>query len=1001
MMHRSHTPRFTTLHVLVSTQAVSLRSIAHIRVVAALAVMLAIVAPAALAQVARPQFGAADLAASRVGTIASSSGGRVVAGALYVSLRAPGGLTEAIAIARRAGLDPITASALGFYRPLSEKRDGARLQSLEPQRRARIEEMARALARVVELHYDGGMHPEVAARMMMASAAVEYAEPVPAGSVESSSFIPNDSLIGQEQHLERIKAYEAWDLWKGDSNTVIGIVDAGIDNTHEDLAPNIRENPGEEGLDSLSRDKRTNGVDDDENGVIDDWRGANLNAPGDGSPHGDTRNVQHGTAVAGSAAAATNNRIGIAGVAFQCQFFPVKTMPVNGNALTKSYAGIEYCAREGMNVVNCSFGDRDFSRTQQTFVTYLIELYDIAIVAAGGNDPMYGQRYPAGFRGVMGVGALDANDVLATNFGEQIDVSAPVGATTVDNNRYTAGLVATSFSSPVAAGVVALARSRWPSLDAQQALAHVRLTSDTIAADGERYRLTGYGRVNALRAVSVDPMSRPAIVVDTLWLDDSTGAPREIFTIGERGEIRLRLHNLLGAARNVRARIVDYRDSDGSVLIDSAWHDVGELGTGAEATVSLGWPFRLDRPDTNRLNLRIEISADDGYRDYDFAAPFVYLDRPSIAVYSTGELALSVSSRGNIGYADYPENGYGIGVLYDNESFLFEGGFMAAIDGPRVVSNVRGADGSYQDRDFVALELPSDANRQTLTLSDAGAPEESEIGLELRVRTIVHLDVPNAFAMHVRARNTNGAPIDSLRLGMFADWDLAGDGDGQTIVTRDDASALVPLYAVISGSGFVVASGAVARDRAPIHYAIENGGALNLYAGFDRQKKWRTLSNGVAAREAGPADVSLVSGRVLTGLELDDEDTVLFVVGIGRTESEAVAGMQAIAIGEPSGIVTNERNDGRGTERVDENLLGAVRPNPASLIVRISVDLRAGGSLGLYDAMGGLVADLTGHIPDDGSGEVAIDATALPAGVYVVRATDARGSTMRRVSIVR
>ena len=958
--------------------------------------------------------GAADLAATRSGIVASSNGGHVVARALYVALR-PNGVhgsaagtssspatritaDAVLAMARRAGLEPVVATPLGFLSPTSDKRSTSALLALPSPRRARVELLAGELARTVELQYASDLHPEEAARRLMSIAGVEHAEPVPAVLTEgAASFIPNDSLIGMMQNLERIKAYEAWDVWPGDSSTVIGIVDAGIDNTHEDLVPNIRENAGEEGLDAQSRDKRTNGVDDDDNGVIDDWRGANLNAPGDGSTPGDTRAVQHGTAVAGAAAAAVNNRIGIAGVAYRCQFFPVKTMSISGGALTKAYAGIEYCARAGMKVVNCSFGDRGFSRTQQSFISYLIELYDVAIVAAGGNDPQYGQRYPAGYNGVMGVGALDAEDFLATNFGEQVDVSAPVGAMTVDNNGYAPGLVATSFSSPVAAGVVALARSRWPALDARQALAHVRLTSDTIAADGERYRLTGYGRVNALRAVSVDPMSRPGIVVDTLWLDDSTGSPRETFTVGERGQIRVRLRNLLGAAGNVRVRLVDYRDADAGVTIDSSWHDAGSIASGATATVALGYPFRLDRPDTNRLNLRVEIAADGGYSDYDFAAPFVYLDRPSIAIYSTGLLAVSISSRGNIGYADYPENSYGVGVTYDNESFLFEGGFMAAESAQRLVSNVRGADGESQDVDFTTVELPTAENNQTLTITDAGASEAAEIGLELRIRTLVSMDIPNAFAMQVRARNVNATPIDSLRLAMFADWDLAGQGDDQTIATREDATAIVPLYGLVSGAGYVVASGAVARGRAPIHYAIENDGDLNLYVGFNREKKWHTLSNGIGERDAGPTDVSLVTGRVLAGLERDEEDTVLFVVGIGQSETEAVAGMQAIAAGAPGGAY----DDADALGPMLGAMLGASRPNPATLHARVSVDLRRGATLGLFDAMGRRVADLTASIPPDGSGDVAIDVSALEPGVYVLRAADARGSVGHPLVIVR
>lgn len=937
--------------------------------------------------------GAADAAARNVGTVASRSGGRLISHALYVSLRTGGRtLDDAIAIARRAGLDPMEATPLSFVRNESEKSRRASLQSLPRERRDRVASLLDKLARVVELRYAADVHPEEAARRLMGIASIDYAEPVPASIVESPGFIPNDPLITDQQHLERIKAYEAWDVWPGDSNTVIGIVDAGIDNTHEDLAPNIKENRGEEGLDATGKDKRTNRFDDDGNGVIDDWRGANMNAPADGSTPGDTRASQHGTAVAGAAAAATNNGIGIAGVANRCQMFPVKTMPIPSGPLTMSYAGMEYCAMSGFSVVNCSFGDRDFSRTKQTFITMLIDRYDIAIVAAGGNDLLYDMRYPAGYRGVFGVGALNEGDGLSTTYGEQIDVTAPVGMMTGEANTYVPGLIATSFSSPVAAGVVALARSKWPELSAVQALAHVRLTSDTLPAVGDMYRLTGYGRVNALRAVSVDPLTHPGIIVDTMWLTDPLGAPRETFTLGERGTIRLRLHNLLGPAQNVRVRIVDYRDADDAVTIDSSWHDAGSISTDGVLSIAAGFPFELVRVDTNRLKLRVEITADGGYADYDFASSFVYLDRPSIAVYVTSQIALSVSSRGNIGYADYPENGYGIGVMYDNQSFLFEGGFLAASAPTRVVNNVRGASASYQDRDFAAIGLPADSNAHTLTLVDALAGEANEIGLELRVQTIVNEDVPNAFATRVRARNIGGALLDSLRVGMFADWDLAGEGDAQAIVTRDEPASRVPLYAVVSGRGYFVATGTVMQDRAAIHYAIDNAGTLNLYQNFNQAKKWHTLSNGVGSRTVGPTDVSIVTGRVLTGLERDDEDTLVFVVGIGKTESEAVTGMQAIAGGTASAISFDASH---------ARLIDYIRPNPVLTRAIIDVDLRGDARIALYDALGGLVVDLTDRIPDGGAGSIALDVRGLAAGIYIVRASDERGSMSKSIAIVR
>ena len=211
------------------------------------------------------------------------------------------------------------------------------------------------------------------------------------------------------------------------------------------------------------------------------------------------------------------------------------------------------------------------------------------------------------------------------------------------------------------------------------------------------------------------------------------------------------------------------------------------------------------------------------------------------------------------------------------------------------------------------------------------------------------------------------------------------------LVVEDEPRIAADVTSALTGAGYVVTTGAVAPGHEPILYAIANNGPLNLYAGYARDKKWLTVSTGIGARTAGPADVSVVTGRVLTGLDRDEEDSVLFVVGIGSTESEAVAAMQELAAGDPTGVVTDERTAAA--------MLGALAPNPATLVARVAIDLRAGGSLALYDALGRLVADLTDRLPAGGAGMVTIDAAGLAPGVYVLRASDGRGSVSRRLVV--
>ena len=142
---------------------------------------------------------------------------------------------------------------------------------------------------------------------------------------------------------------------------------------HEDLAPNIALNQGENGTDSKGRSKKTNGIDDDNNGVIDDFYGANFTAQMDTTVNGNTKGQNHGTVVAGLAAARTNNAIGVAGLGYNSKFVPVKTSRKEGGFILFGYEGITYCARRGCKIINCSWGGPGYSEALQLSLIHISE----------------------------------------------------------------------------------------------------------------------------------------------------------------------------------------------------------------------------------------------------------------------------------------------------------------------------------------------------------------------------------------------------------------------------------------------------------------------------------------------------------------------------------------------------------------------------------------------------------------------------------------------------
>ncbi|MBL9134505.1 MAG: S8 family serine peptidase, partial [Verrucomicrobiales bacterium] len=172
------------------------------------------------------------------------------------------------------------------------------------------------------------------------------------------TFVPNEPLFHQLQHLRNtgqqgaiagadVGAVDAWDSTRGTNKVVIAILDDGVDLAHPDLK--IRLNPGESG-----GGKETNGVDDDSNGFIDDYRGWDF-ANADNNPEAAGANG-HGTACAGIAAATLNNGSGIAGLAGECTILPVKILDDTGDLTTDANIGAAFSfAALQSHVISCSW----------------------------------------------------------------------------------------------------------------------------------------------------------------------------------------------------------------------------------------------------------------------------------------------------------------------------------------------------------------------------------------------------------------------------------------------------------------------------------------------------------------------------------------------------------------------------------------------------------------------------------------------------------------------
>lgn len=293
---------------------------------------------------------------------------------------------------------------------------------------------------------------------------------------------PNDPLFGEEWHMERVRALEAWSITKGNPDLVVAVVDTGVDYNHPDL-----------------KDRTI--------------KGADYTGESDGSDPIDS--FGHGTHVAGIINAAANNGIGVAGIAPNVKVLAVKVLNAKGGGGLFAIAkGIHYSVKQGAKIVNLSLGGPAMQDLISTSVGFWASRQGALLMAAAGNS--------AGAVGTpariddyyMAVGATDEGDGLAkfSCFGKELSVTSPgtkIMATTptykVPMNDYGypmnyAALQGTSMATPLAAGIAALVWSKHPEWSAKQVRAQLERTSVDLGDKGKDNRF-GFGRVDAFAAL--------------------------------------------------------------------------------------------------------------------------------------------------------------------------------------------------------------------------------------------------------------------------------------------------------------------------------------------------------------------------------------------------------------------------------------------------------------------------------------------------------------------
>lgn len=345
----------------------------------------------------------------------------------------------------------------------------------------------------------------------------------------TSNQKPNDPLFNKKGSwkqtyddqwaLKRIGFTQLSDWEKEGSPIIVAVIDTGLDRSHPELQGSLWINEDE---------VPGNGKDDDKNGFADDIYGWNfLNNSNDITDYNG-----HGTLVAGVIAASVNNGIGIAGINPHARIMPVKVLDFTGKGGSINLMnGIFYAVNNGARVINISIGGKTLSSAEKEAIDYAHQKGVLVVVASGNGGVDLVDCSPAGLENVIAVSATETNDKVTefSNWGQAIDIAAPgvdvlslrakntdaillltgikdyiPGSAIVgkDKNYYRAS--GTSFSAPLVAGAASLILSKNLHLTGRQVRQMILNSADDIYYPGWD-QVSGYGRLNAKKALNADP----------------------------------------------------------------------------------------------------------------------------------------------------------------------------------------------------------------------------------------------------------------------------------------------------------------------------------------------------------------------------------------------------------------------------------------------------------------------------------------------------------------
>ncbi len=862
------------------------------------------------------------------------------------------------------------------------------------------------LNRVYEISFNNNMDVKLLCAKLSKYEGVEIAEPY---YLSEAVYTPNDPTYPQQYALSKINAAAAWDITKGSKNVIIAIIDTGVDWDHPDLAANIWVNLNE---------IPNNGIDDDTNGMIDDIRGwdfGGLTGIPDNDPMEDR--PDHGTLVAGCAAAVTDNGIGIAAIGFNSSIMPVKTSQDNirtntGKALIAyGYQGIIYAADNGAAVINCSWGSYTFSTISKAVIDYAILVKNSSVVAAMGNDNIEDAMYPANYPGVLSVASTSTDDTRSSfsNYGYGVDVCAPGTGiySTWMNDTYTTAS-GTSLSTPILAGLCALVKNQFPLYNALQINEQVRTNCDDIYSINPSFdKKLGKGRINAFNALN--NVNSKSLRLNEYSFEETINDG--VFKPGENLKLTVHLLNYLTPLSLVNITLTS--NSNYVTITNNSFSasSIGMMEIFDNRNSKFNISLATNTPPNTTVTLFLNYSAS-GYNDFEAIEILV---NPTFATQYTDAIEFTATNKGTIGYNDYPNNTQGVGFrLFDSSTLLFEGGLLFGTSNTKIVDCVRGSDPNSQSNDFYntvpfTITIPgqySDAQGHAeFNDNNAGT---YKIGVDVTLDTYTYNETgyEQTAIFRYNFTNNSGSLLSNFYAGLFFDWDVDEANSGTNLTFFDDAHKAAIFYN--QGLDYYVAMGLANRFLAYNYYAIANDGSdggINIYDNFSKQEKWTALTSGLNKPSAGPADVSGVISAGPFDIAQNEKREIAFVVALANSLNEVKQYIELAR--EKYLLLPTAVND----ENLNQNFsfyLDQNYPNPFNPTTTLKFTLANSGftTLKVYDILGNEIKTLVSSNLEKGNHSIIWDGTdnfnkKVASGTYIYRLISNGYMTSKKMILIK